>query len=113
VSRVFHNRLALGMRLECDPTVMYALARAGQPVRRLTSSQLRFESPWNTYVVRGLPSGPIGNPGRGSLMAAVRPSAGDELYFVAAPEGGHRFSSNYEDHLRAVAEWRSYLDSSR
>jgi len=113
ISRVFHNRLQRGMKLECDPTVMYALARAGQAVSRLTFSQLRFESPWNTYVVEGLPPGPIGSPGLASLRAAVRPADGEELFFVAAPEGGHRFSATYDDHQRAVVEWRTYLASSR
>lgn len=113
ISRVFHNRLARGMKLECDPTVLYALGRAGQSVERLTHENLVFESPWNTYMVNGLPPGPIANPGRESLMAAVSPAAGDELYFVAAPTGGHRFSASLASHRLAVAEWRRHLRSSR
>jgi len=113
ISRVFHNRLAQGMRLECDPTVIYAIERSGGSVTRLTYADLRFESEWNTYVVAGLPQGPIGSPGRESLLAAVRPEPGQDLYFVAAPGGGHRFSSDFSAHLRAVAEWRSYVRSSR
>jgi UPF0755 protein len=113
VSRVFHNRLARGMRLECDPTVQYALARAGRPVERLTYRDLAFESPWNTYRVSGLPPGPICSPGRASLDAAVDPAAGDDLFFVAAPGGGHSFSPDLATHLRAVAVWRRYSRSSR
>jgi UPF0755 protein len=113
ISRVFHNRLRRRMLLQCDPTVVYALAREGVSVERLTYKHLEFESPWNTYVSPGLPPGPIANPGQGSLQAAVHPDAGDELYFVAAPGGGHRFSSNLEAHLEAVREWRSYSRSSR
>jgi len=113
ISRVFHNRLARGMRLQCDPTVLYALHRAGRPVRSLTYRDLEFDSPWNTYRVVGLPPGPIANPGLASLEAAVEPAPGDELYFVAAPGGGHRFSSTLEQHLQAVAVWRTYSRSSR
>lgn len=113
ISRVFHNRLGRKMRLECDPTVRYALERAGHPAARLTLHDLQFESPWNTYRVSGLPVGPIGNPGRASLEAAVGPVSGDELFFVAAPGGGHRFSRDLPAHLRAVDAWRAYLASSR
>jgi UPF0755 protein len=113
ISAVFHNRLERGMKLECDPTVMYALHRAGRPVERLSRKDLRFESPWNTYVVRGLPQGPIGNPGWDSLVAAVQPLQTPELYFVASPDGGHAFSRSMAEHLEAVAEWRRYVRSSR
>jgi UPF0755 protein len=113
ISRVFHNRLARGMRLQCDPTVLYALHRAGRRVRALSYRDLEFDSPWNTYRVTGLPPGPIANPGLASLEAAVAPAAGDDLYFVAAPGGGHRFSSTLEQHLQAVAAWRTYSRSSR
>ena len=113
ISRVFHNRLARGMRLQCDPTVLYALHRAGRRVKALSYRDLEFDSPWNTYRVTGLPPGPIANPGLASLEAAVSPAAGEELYFVAAPGGGHRFSSTLEQHLQAVADWRTYSRSSR
>lgn len=113
VSRVFHNRLERNMRLECDPTVIYAWTRAGRQVQRLSRDDLALDSPWNTYVVRGLPAGPIANPGRASLLAAVHPADSDEFYFVAAPDGGHRFSSTLEQHLEAVREWRRYKRSSR
>jgi len=113
ISRVFHNRLRRGMPMQCDPTVLYAWHRAGRPVGRLLRAHLAFDSPWNTYVVRGLPRGPIANPGRESLEAAVDPGVGRELYFVAAPGGGHRFSATHVGHLAAVAEWRAYSSSSR
>jgi UPF0755 protein len=113
ISRVFHNRLRIGMRLQCDPTVIYALERTGRDVKRLTYDDLEFESPYNTYLVAGLPPGPIASAGEGSLLAAVEPAEGKELYFVAAPKGGHRFSNDLESHLKAVKEWRAYLRSSR
>lgn len=113
ISRVFHNRLERRMRLQCDPTVAYALRREGREVDRLTYRDLEFDSPWNTYVSYGLPPGPIANPGKASLDAAVAPDDGGELYFVASPEGGHRFSMTLDAHLKAVAVWRRYSRSSR
>jgi len=113
ISRVFHNRLERRMRLQCDPTVIYALRREGREVGRLTYRDLEFDSPWNTYVSYGLPPGPIASPGKASLDAAVDPDEGRDLYFVAAPEGGHRFSPTLDAHLEAVAAWRTYLRSSR
>jgi UPF0755 protein len=112
ISGVFHNRLGRGMRLECDPTVVYALHRAGRSVERLTYADLRFESPWNTYVIGGLPTGPIANPGRESMVASLAPEESDDLYFVAAPGGGHRFSPDLPSHRKAVLEWRRYVRSS-
>jgi UPF0755 protein len=82
-------------------------------VERLTYAHLPFESPWNTYVVRGLPAGPIASPGLESLEAALRPAEGNDLFFVAAPEGGHRFSTHLGAHRKAVADWRRHLASSR
>lgn len=113
ISRVFHNRLRLGMKLQCDPTVTYALRRDGREVGRLTYKDLEYPSPFNTYHAAGLPPGPIASPGRDSLMAAVAPSEGPELYFVASPEGGHRFSNRLEDHLKAVREYRRWVKGSR
>lgn len=113
VSRVFLNRLRKGMRLQCDPTVLYALRREGRVVERLLRGHLAHPSPWNTYRERGLPPGPICSPGGSSLEAALRPATGEELYFVAAPGGGHRFSRDLGAHNRAVAEWRRYVRSSR
>lgn len=113
ISRVFHNRLTGGMRLQCDPTVLYALKRAGRPTGRLTYADLELDSPWNTYRVYGLPPGPICNPGLESLEAAVEPGEGNDLYFVASPDGGHRFSADLRSHEAAVQEWRRHQRSSR
>jgi len=113
ISRVFHNRIERGMRMECDPTVTYGIEREGRRVDRLTTRDLRQSTPWNTYVIPGLPHGPIANPGRESLLAAVNPAQGSELFFVAAPGGGHRFSEDLAGHNRAVAEWRRHQRSSR
>jgi UPF0755 protein len=113
ISRVFHNRLRLGMRLQCDPTVIYALRRDGKEVGRLSYKDLEYPSRWNTYHTAGLPPGPIASPGWDSLLAAVRPADGGELYFVAAPEGGHRFTTRLDDHLRAVREYRAWVKGSR
>jgi len=111
ISRVFHNRLTGGIRLQCDPTVIYALKREKKEVGRLTYADLEFDSPWNTYRVYGLPPGPICSPGLDSLDAAVHPGEGTDLYFVASPEGGHRFSSNLQAHLEAVRQWRRHQRS--
>lgn len=114
ISAVFHNRLARRVPLQCDPTVRYALKREGRPVDKLYSKHLQFDSPYNTYRYPGLPPGPIANPGKASLDAAVEPIESRELYFVALPgRGGHAFSETLEQHNRAVARWRAYLRSSR
>jgi len=113
VSRVFHNRLSRGMLLQCDPTVLYALRKSGREVPRLLQADLKVPSPWNTYVTPGLPPGPICSPGEASLLAAVSPASGDEIYFVAAPGGGHRFSKDLASHEKAVRAWRLYGRSSR
>ncbi len=99
--------------MECDPTVLYAHEREGIVVERLLYRHLRYESPWNTYRVTGLPPGPIASPGRASLDAAVDPADGLEVYFVASPGGGHTFSRTMAEHLRAVAVWRRAQSSSR
>ncbi len=113
ISGVFHNRLRLGMRMQCDPTVMYGMLRAGTPVKRLLRKHLDHDSPWNTYVIDRLPVSPICNPGRESLDAAIRPLETRELYFVAAPGGGHTFTENITDHQRAVNVWYRHLRASR
>lgn len=99
ISAVFHNRLRVGMRLEADPTVAYAL---GGVRRRLLLRDLRVDSPYNTYRVRGLPPGPICSPGRAALLAAAAPLPDTgEFYFVADGTGGHHFSRTYQEHLQA------------
>ncbi|MBI3449789.1 MAG: endolytic transglycosylase MltG [Acidobacteria bacterium] len=106
VSAVFHNRLRAGMLLQCDPTVIYALVSSGRYRGTLTTSDLSFASPYNTYVSPGLPPGPIASPGRASLEAALHPADSRARYFVADGSGGHHFSETLEEHARAVERWR-------
>jgi UPF0755 protein len=103
ISAVYHNRLKIGMRMECDPTVQYALGGWKNP---LYKKDLQVDSPYNTYRCYGLPPGPIASPGRDSLAAAVVPAPVNFLYFVSDGAGGHRFSVSYEDHLKAVRHLR-------
>jgi len=107
VAAVYLNRLKLGMRLQCDPTVIYALERQGQWTGRLRRSDLEIDSPYNTYVHAGLPPGPICNPGAAALEAAVSPSTRADLYFVARGDGGHYFSRTYADHLSMIGKSRA------
>ncbi len=102
VSSVYHNRLRRGMRLQADPTVVYALGRR----RRLYEKDYLFQSPYNTYQVDGLPPGPIGQPSEESLRAALHPATSQFLYFVARDDGQHVFSESYAEHLRAIREIR-------
>jgi UPF0755 protein len=106
VASVFANRLRAGMALDCDPTVIYALTLAGRYNGRLLLPDLRVDSPYNTYRRRGLPPGPIANPGEASLRAALEPAPEKFLYFVATGDGGHVFSSTLAEHNRNVARYR-------
>ena len=110
VASVFDNRIRKGMRLQCDPTVIYGLERLGQYKGPLTSKDLAFDSPYNTYEHYGLPPGPIGNPGEASLRAALHPAETSFLYFVANTQGGHFFSSTLEEHNRNVLKYRRLLE---
>jgi len=107
VSAVFHNRLKIGMKLDCDPTVVYALKRQGLYRGRLWLKDLQFPSPYNTYLHAGLPPGPISNPGLASIDAALHPAAEGYLYFVARGDGSHRFSRTLGEHLDAVRAFRA------
>jgi peptidoglycan lytic transglycosylase G len=106
VSSVFHNRLRLGMKLQCDPTVIYALAMRNQYDGNLRRDDLKIDSLYNTYRYTGLTPGPIGNPGASALRAAVAPASTDYLYFVSMNTGRHRFSRTLEEHNRAVWEFQ-------
>ncbi len=107
VASVFTNRLNQGMKLQTDPTVIYGITK-GQGVlgRGLRQSELRSQTPWNTYVIDGLPPTPIANPGLASLEAAVAPADTEFVFFVADGTGGHAFASTLEEHNRNVAKWR-------
>ncbi len=102
VSAVFHNRLRRGMKLDCNPTIIYALKEKGQYEGRLRSRDMRLESLYNTYLHAGLPPGPIANPGRDSLEAALYPADEDYLYFVSRNDGSHYFSRTFREHQNAV-----------
>ncbi len=113
VAGVFLNRLRLGMPLQCDPTVAYALELAGIPQEGSLSRWLDLDHPYNTYTTTGLPPGPIANPGRAALAAALNPQLSQDLYFVADGRGGHRFSPSLAEHNRAVRLWRSHRAEDR
>jgi len=109
ISAVFQNRLKKGMLLQCDPTVIYAAQLKGNYRGTIFQSDLESNSPYNTYRHPGLPPGPIANPGKRSLEAALRPAQSDYLYFVADNRGGHVFSRTLAEHQRAVAAYRKGL----
>ncbi|WP_435659634.1 endolytic transglycosylase MltG [Leisingera caerulea] len=107
VASVFTNRLNRGMRLQTDPTVIYGVTKGeGILGRGLRQSELRKATPWNTYVIEGLPPTPIANPGMASLEAAVNPESTDYVFFVADGTGGHAFAETLDEHNRNVAKWR-------
>lgn len=106
VAAVFVNRLKRGMRLESDPTIIYGLTQ-GEPLGRgIRQSELRGETPYNTYVISGLPPTPIANPGKASIEAVLNPAQTDDIFFVADGSGGHAFASNLSEHNANVAKWR-------
>jgi UPF0755 protein len=106
IAGVFVNRLKKRMRLESDPTVIYGLTK-GEPLGRgLRQSELRRETPYNTYVIFGLPPTPIANPGRAAIEAVLNPMETDEIFFVADGTGGHAFATTLAEHNRNVAKWR-------
>jgi UPF0755 protein len=105
ISSVYHNRLRLGIPLQADPTIQYLLPGP----RRLLLRDLEIDSPFNTYLHRGLPPAPIGNPGEKAVLAALHPAATDYLFFVADTRGGHTFSANFRNHLKA----KTVLDRER
>jgi UPF0755 protein len=108
IAAVFANRLHLGMKLDCDPTTIYAALLAGRYNGVIHRSDLDSEDPYNTYRHAGLPPGPIANPGQDALEAALHPANIDALYFVLRPDGSgtHQFSKSIEDHEKATAAYR-------
>ena len=106
VAAVYANRLKIGMGLQCDPTVIYALERAGRYDGNLTREDLQFDSPYNTYRYAGLPPGPIASPGRASLLAAAAPADVAYLYFVSKNDGSHAFAATLDEHNRNVQQYQ-------
>ena len=106
IAAVFYNRLERRILLQCDPTVIYAAMLEGRYDGKIRQSHLDSPSPYNTYRRRGLPPGPIANPGKASLSAALRPASSDYLYFVVNHNGGHTFSRTLREHNRAVSLYR-------
>ena len=104
ISAVFHNRLKLGMKLDSDPTVIYGLGDDFDG--NLTRADLATMTQYNTYLIKGLPPGPICNPGMESIKAALSPASVDYIYFVSRGDGTHYFSDNYAEHQRAVSEYQ-------
>jgi UPF0755 protein len=108
IAGLYTNRLKQGMLLQADPTVIYPVTKGKPLKRRIRQSELRADNGYNTYVRKGLPQGPITNPGRESLAAVLDPEVHDYLYMVADGTGGHAFARTYEEHQANVEKWRAY-----
>lgn len=106
VAAVYANRLRIGMPLQCDPTVIYALDRAGRYNGNLTRENLMYDSPYNTYRYPGLPPGPIASPGRASIEAAASPAPVEYLYFVSKNDGTHAFAKTLDEHNKNVQKYQ-------
>jgi UPF0755 protein len=108
IAAVFLNRIKIGMKLQSDPTTVYGLEQiSGKPLgRSLTFADLKSETPYNTYVIDGIPPAPITNPSREAIEAVLHPATSTEIYFVATGSGGHNFASTLEQHNRNVQEYR-------
>lgn len=107
ISSVFHNRLKKKMRLQTDPTIIYGILRkTGREIKNIRKSDIRNPTEYNTYVISGLPPGPIGNPGIEAIQAAANPQSTPYLYFVSQNDGTHIFSKNYGDHQKAVRKFQ-------
>ena len=109
VASVFINRLRIGMPLQSDPTVIFGITMGRRSLGRpISKTDLRRATPYNTYVIKGLPPAPITNPGSASILAALHPKNSKDLYFVANGKGGHAFSPSFEEHKKNVAKWREF-----
>ena len=108
IAGVFLNRLRKNMKLQTDPTILYSLylARGFDIEKNIRKPDILFDSPYNTYVVKGLPPNPIANPGRESLQAVFKPEKSDYLYFVSKNDGSHVFSKTYKEHEKAVYKYQ-------
>ncbi len=108
ISSVFYNRLKINMRLQTDPTVLYALflEKGFHIPKNIRKKDLFHSSPYNTYMVKGLPPGPIANPGKASFYSVFYPEETDFLYFVSRNDGTHKFSKNYKEHQKAVRKYQ-------
>ena len=106
VAAVYLNRFRLGIPLQCDPTVIYALQLAGKYTGNLRRDDLMFDSPYNTYRYPGLPPGPIASPGRAALDATIHPADVDYLYFVSRNDGSHAFARTLDEHNRNVQKYQ-------
>ncbi|OPZ78445.1 MAG: putative aminodeoxychorismate lyase [Alphaproteobacteria bacterium ADurb.Bin438] len=107
VASVYINRLKIDMKLQADPTVIYAVSNGTAVLNRLlTLADLKIDNPYNTYVNKGLPPSPICNPGKKAIDAVLNPAETEYLFFVADGTGGHVFTKNYKDHSKKVSEWR-------
>jgi UPF0755 protein len=107
VAAVFLNRLKTGMKLQSDPTIIYGISKGYPLGRPIYESEIAGATPYNTYVIAGLPPAPICNPGKDSLAAVLRPEDSNDLYFVANGKGGHVFAATEAEHLHNVAIWRA------
>ena len=104
IAAVYHNRLKKGMRLQADPTAVYGLKAW---ITKVSAEDLKRKTPYNTYLHKGLPPGPIANPGRGAILATLYPENVDYLFFVAQGDGSHYFSKDFGEHGKAVGRYRS------
>ncbi len=109
IASVYLNRLKIGMPLQADPTIIFGIKKGKTFNMKLTYQDLRFESPYNTYLNKGLPPTPICNPGKMSIHAALNPVISDNLYFVADARGGHIFSTTFNNHLQNIQNYRKNL----
>ena len=109
IAGVYYNRLKIGMKLQADPTIQYLQPNGS---KRLSFDDLKINSPYNTYKYSGLPPGPIDNPGKNAIIAAVYPEKHNYLYFVADGKGGHMFAKNFTEHLKNVQLYKDNLRSS-
>ncbi len=109
VASVYNNRLTKKIALDADPSIIYAELLAGTYTGALHHADMQFKSPYNTYRCAGLPPGPIGNPGKSALEAAMHPAQTDYYYFVADAQGHHRFARTMEEHNRNVLAYRKAM----